>query len=282
MRETDLTRLISEMRPELLPGQFVFVTLSDTRVDSLDVLASVFEPEGLSGVIRREDADRLDLDYDFIAAWITLRVNSALEAVGLTAAVSARLTDEQISCNVIAGRFHDHLLVPVADAERAMDALRALAAGQSVEADALLARFVEAQDERGTYPRALGELRDGHKTGHWMWFVFPQIAGLGRSETSRRFAIRSLAEARAFLRHPVLGPRLLEATHALLELPGSDPARVLGSTDSAKLRSSMTLFAEAAGANRDGDTFRKCLKKFFDGRPDRRTLRILGERLPDV
>jgi uncharacterized protein (DUF1810 family) len=109
-----------------------------------------------------------------------------------------------------------------------------------------LDRFVHAQDADDTFERALGELRAGRKTSHWMWFVFPQLAGLGRSEMSQRYAISGLDEARAYLAHPVLGPRLVACAQALLELDETDPVAVLGSIDAMKLRSSMELFAEAA------------------------------------
>jgi hypothetical protein len=127
--ESDLTKLISEMRPELLPGRYVFVDLSGLPVEEIEILASVREAEGLSGVISQEDADRIGAEYGFVAAWITLRVHSALEAVGLTAAVSGRLAEEQISCNVIASLHHDHLLVPAEDGDRALNSLWALADG---------------------------------------------------------------------------------------------------------------------------------------------------------
>jgi uncharacterized protein (DUF1810 family) len=130
-----------------------------------------------------------------------------------------------------------------------------------------LHRFVAAQDEHGTYDRALAELRDGRKVSHWMWFVFPQIAGLGRSATAQHFAIGSLDEARAYLDHPVLGPRLREAAAALLELPGSpSAAEVLGGIDALKLRSSMTLFAAAAAPGEP--LFSAVLHRYFDGEPD--------------
>ena len=120
--ENDLAALLASMSPVIVPGEFVFVT-ADTVPSDLTPRATVVEDEGLSLVITREQADERGWSYDFVAAWITLRVHSALDAVGLTAAVSAVLTQEGISCNVIAGRFHDHLLVP---ANRTPDALRAL------------------------------------------------------------------------------------------------------------------------------------------------------------
>jgi uncharacterized protein (DUF1810 family) len=136
-----------------------------------------------------------------------------------------------------------------------------------------LARFVAAQDEGGTYDRALAELRAGRKTSHWMWFVFPQLAGLGRSPTARHFAIASLEEARAYLAHPVLGPRLLESAQALAELPGdASPDAVLGGIDALKLRSSMTLFARAAPGE---PVFTRVLERYFGGVPDAATERLL-------
>jgi uncharacterized protein (DUF1810 family) len=136
-----------------------------------------------------------------------------------------------------------------------------------------LERFVRAQDERGTYDRALAELRAGRKTGHWMWFVFPQVAGLGRSPTAQAYAIADLAEAGAYVDHDVLGPRLLECCRALLDLDDDLTAeRVLGGTDAMKLRSSMTLFALA---DPDEPTYDEVLARFFDGEPDERTPALL-------
>ncbi len=126
-----------------------------------------------------------------------------------------------------------------------------------------LQRFVDAQS--GTYDRVLAELRAGRKSSHWMWFVFPQVAGLGRSATAQHYAISGLDEARAYLAHPVLGPRLVESAQALTELPGSDPVAVLGPVDAVKLRSSMTLFAHAAP---DEPVFRAVLEQYFGGVED--------------
>jgi uncharacterized protein (DUF1810 family) len=131
-----------------------------------------------------------------------------------------------------------------------------------------LQRFVDAQDAADTYAGALRELRAGYKRGHWMWFVFPQIAGLGRSTTAQHFAISDLAEAVAYLAHPVLGPRLTECTQALTELPDTDAVKVLGSIDAQKLRSSMTLFALA---NPDAVVFREVLDQYFAGEGDEAT-----------
>jgi uncharacterized protein (DUF1810 family) len=130
-----------------------------------------------------------------------------------------------------------------------------------------LERFVTAQD--GTYPTALAELRAGRKRSHWMWFVFPQIAGLGSSPTAQRYAIADLAEARAYLAHPVLGPRLVEASRALTSLDATDPVAVLGSIDALKLRSSMTLFAHA---DPDEPVYAAVLAQYYAGAEDEATL----------
>lgn len=131
-----------------------------------------------------------------------------------------------------------------------------------------LERFVAAQDRDGTYARALAELRAGRKRSHWMWFVFPQLAGLGRSPTAQRYAIGDLAEARAYLAHPVLGARLREAAQTLAELPGHDAEAVLGPVDALKLRSSMTLFALA---DPDEPVFPAVLDRYFGGQRDAAT-----------
>lgn len=129
--EKDLARLLATMAAERLPGSYVFATvpgpLADVDADA-DVLASVRESEGLSVVVAREDADRLGLPYDFVAGWITLRVHSALDAVGLTAAVSVALTEAGISCNVVAGHHHDHVLVPLERTDEALEVLRRVSA----------------------------------------------------------------------------------------------------------------------------------------------------------
>jgi len=135
-----------------------------------------------------------------------------------------------------------------------------------------LERFVAAQDEGGTYERALAELRAGRKTSHWMWFVFPQIAGLGQSATSRRYAISSLREARAYLDHPVLGPRLTECSRALLGHGERSAQEVLGEIDAVKLRSSMTLFAHA---DPEEPVFAQVLERYFEGEEDEATLQWL-------
>jgi uncharacterized protein (DUF1810 family) len=133
-----------------------------------------------------------------------------------------------------------------------------------------LDRFVQAQ--QGTYERALAELRAGRKRSHWMWFVFPQVAGLGFSVAAQRFGIRSLDEAAAYLAHPVLGPRLVASAQALLDLDGRDAVDVLGPIDATKLRSSMTLFARLPGAD---PVFRAVLDRYFAGEEDPLTTRRL-------
>ena len=133
-----------------------------------------------------------------------------------------------------------------------------------------LERFVDAQE--GVYQHALTELRNGRKTSHWMWFVFPQIAGLGFSAMSERYAIRSVAEARAYLAHPVLGARLRECAAAVAESDATTAEQIFGGIDAIKLRSSMTLFAHAAP---DESLFTRVLQRFFDGVPDPNTLALL-------
>lgn len=131
-----------------------------------------------------------------------------------------------------------------------------------------LQRFVIAQDRDGTYDRAVDELRRGSKESHWMWFVFPQIAGLGQSTTSKQFAISSLDEAKAYLLHAVLGPRLIECTELVAKTPGSDPEEIFGEIDAVKLHSSMTLFLRAAP---NEPRFQQILDQYFDGQPDAAT-----------
>ena len=134
-----------------------------------------------------------------------------------------------------------------------------------------LGRFVDAQD--GVHEQALAELVAGRKRTHWMWFVFPQLAGLGNSPTAQRFALRDLGEARAYLAHPVLGPRLIECAEAMLRHRGRTAEEILGHPDDLKLRSSMTLFACAAD---DPAVFERVLELYYDG-PDDRTLKLLGD-----
>jgi uncharacterized protein (DUF1810 family) len=134
-----------------------------------------------------------------------------------------------------------------------------------------LARFVHAQ--QSTYPAALAEIRAGEKQSHWMWFIFPQIAGLGSSPMAQRYAIQSLAEARAYLAHPILGRRLIECAEALLAVESRSADDIFGPVDAMKLRSSATLFAEASAA---GSVFHRVLERYFGGAPDDRTLSLLG------
>lgn len=136
-----------------------------------------------------------------------------------------------------------------------------------------LDRFVTAQ--ANSYEVALGEIRRAAKRNHWMWYIFPQIAGLGRSEMAERFAIRSLDEARAYLAHPILGPRLRECVTALQDLECGTAEDVFGEVDAMKLRSSLTLFVEAEG----GPLFTAALARWFRGVPDAATMRILGDSL---
>ena len=135
-----------------------------------------------------------------------------------------------------------------------------------------LARYVEAQDAGGTYARALAELRAGRKQSHWMWFVLPQIAGLGFSPMAQRYAIADLAEARAYLAHPVLGPRLRDCVAAMNAHEGLSARAILGSPDDMKFRSCLTLFARASDDNAD---LRAALAKYYGGEPDPETLRRL-------
>jgi uncharacterized protein (DUF1810 family) len=134
-----------------------------------------------------------------------------------------------------------------------------------------LDRFVKAQE--GCHARALAELRAGAKRSHWMWYVFPQLAGLGLSATAVHYAIADLAEARAYLAHPLLGPRLEECARALLDVPGRTAREILGSPDDLKLRSSMTLFAQVTGAD---PVFRRVLERYYGGEADARTLELLA------
>jgi uncharacterized protein (DUF1810 family) len=140
-----------------------------------------------------------------------------------------------------------------------------------------LRRFEIAQNEGNTYEAAVTELRAGHKAGHWMWFVFPQISGLGRSSMSMGYAISSLPEAQAYLAHPVLGPRLTECASILSELTERTAQEIFGPTDALKLRSSMTLFARAAA---DDALFRRVLSDYFGGVPDEATESRLAAQDP--
>jgi len=133
-----------------------------------------------------------------------------------------------------------------------------------------LDRFVRAQSD--DYARALAEIRNGRKRSHWMWHIFPQFAGLGSSSTSRQYAIKSLAEADAFLHHPVLGPRLRECAEALLTIEERSAREIFGSPDDLKLQSCATLFASVSP---EGSVFHRLLDRYFQGQHDRRTLHLM-------
>jgi uncharacterized protein (DUF1810 family) len=134
-----------------------------------------------------------------------------------------------------------------------------------------LTRFVQAQEH--DYEQAMSEIRSGQKRSHWMWYIFPQFHGLGSSATARHYAIKSLAEAEAYLRHAVLGPRLLESARAAVALDGRSASEVFGSPDDMKLRSCATLFASVSPA---GSVFEQLLDKYFGGARDEKTIRLLG------
>jgi uncharacterized protein (DUF1810 family) len=134
-----------------------------------------------------------------------------------------------------------------------------------------LQRFLDAQAT--DYAPALAEIKNGRKRSHWMWYIFPQIEGLGFSSISQRYAIRDAAEAAAYLHHPVLGARLVEISQALLGLASGNATSIMGSPDDLKLRSSMTLFGAVPGAS---PVFQQVLDKFFGGAPDAKTLQLLG------
>jgi uncharacterized protein (DUF1810 family) len=134
-----------------------------------------------------------------------------------------------------------------------------------------LARFTTAQE--GVYQRALAEIRAGAKRSHWMWFIFPQIDGLGFSSTAKHYAIKSAEEARQYLAHPVLGPRLLECAEAVLAVENRSAYEIFGSPDDLKLKSCMTLFESVAGSD---SVFSRVLDKYYQGKRDARTLEILA------
>jgi uncharacterized protein (DUF1810 family) len=135
-----------------------------------------------------------------------------------------------------------------------------------------LQRFLDAQ--KADYEIAFSEVKRGKKRSHWMWYIFPQIHGLGFSETSKLYAIKNPDEASEFLNHPVLGKRLIDISKALLDLPFNDAHAVFGSPDDIKLKSSMTLFASLPNTD---PVFQSVLEKFFDGRKDDKTLKIISE-----
>lgn len=134
-----------------------------------------------------------------------------------------------------------------------------------------LRRFVQAQED--DYEQALSEIRSGRKRSHWMWYIFPQYDGLGSSATSKRYAIRSLAEAEAYMRHPVLGPRLTECAEAALAVEGQSASEVFGVPDDMKLWSCATLFASVSPS---GSVFERLLDKYFRGERDEKTVHLLG------
>jgi uncharacterized protein (DUF1810 family) len=136
-----------------------------------------------------------------------------------------------------------------------------------------LSRFINAQET--IFEVVLAELRSGQKRSHWMWYIFPQIEGLGHSPTSRYYAIKSLDEAREYLNHPILGSRLVECAEILLGIEGRTAAEIFGFPDDLKFRSCMTMFSWAAKAN---SIFDRVLEKYFDGKPDKETLKLLGRR----
>ena len=134
-----------------------------------------------------------------------------------------------------------------------------------------LQRFIKAQES--AYARALKEVRNGRKTTHWMWYIFPQLAGLGTSQTSRYYAISGRLEAKAYLMHPILGHRLTEVTLALMAVEGRTAQQIFGAIDAAKLRSSLTLFSSIS---EEGNIYEKALNKYFDGKPCAFTLRAVA------
>ena len=135
-----------------------------------------------------------------------------------------------------------------------------------------LKRFLDAQDR--DYSRALTEIKNGRKTGHWIWYIFPQITGLGFSDTTAFYSIKNIQEADDYLKHPVLGNRLIEISKAFLALEGKTANQILGNPDDLKVRSCMTLFSLVPNSD---PVFQAVLDKFFDGRPDPKTLAILGK-----
>ncbi len=133
-----------------------------------------------------------------------------------------------------------------------------------------LDRFMDAQEN--VYDAVISQLKQGRKTSHWMWFIFPQSAGLGQSDTSKYFEIKSKEEAIQYLKHPILGPRLVKCTEIVLGLDGLSAHEIFGSPDVYKLQSSMTLFAQVSD---EGSIFTRVLDKYYDGKPDQATLRLL-------
>lgn len=139
-----------------------------------------------------------------------------------------------------------------------------------MSSDNNLQRFLDAQSR--DYATALSEIKNGRKRSHWMWYIFPQISGLGYSEMAHRYAIKDLPEAAAYLAHPVLGSRLIDVSNVLLQLPATNATAVMGSPDDMKLRSSMTLFSLVPGGN---PVFEAVIKKYFNGNKDSATLQLI-------
>jgi uncharacterized protein (DUF1810 family) len=135
-----------------------------------------------------------------------------------------------------------------------------------------LNRFIDAQEH--DFSCAIAELKSGRKRSHWMWYIFPQLDGLGFSSTARFYAIRDLAEAKAYLAHPILGPRLIAATEAALAVEGKSAEQIFGHPDVLKFRSCATLFAQVS---RPGSVFERVLEKFYEGKPDDQTVALLGK-----
>ncbi len=136
-----------------------------------------------------------------------------------------------------------------------------------------LQRFIAAQ--QNDYAIALSEIKQGRKRSHWMWYIFPQIAGLGFNETSKYYALKNIDEAQAYLDNPILGSRLIEICKELVKLPTNNPAQIFGTPDDLKLRSCVTLFAALPGSN---PVFKQVLDKFFSGIPDSKTIALLGNK----
>ena len=136
-----------------------------------------------------------------------------------------------------------------------------------------LSKFLEAQNQ--LYLKALAEIKDGHKVSHWMWFIFPQIKGLGRSEMAQRFAINDLEEATAYLEHPVLGKHLVEISKELLNLQGKTATQIFGTPDDMKLQSSMTLFSQVENTD---SVFQEVINRYYDGIRDEQTIRFINNK----
>lgn len=228
------------------------------------------------------------MEFVAVAAFTTVHeaqfARSVLEAAGLEATIADEHVVSMDWClsNAIGGV---KVLVPQDRLEEARallasdvmvpDASPAVSADEAFSADPFdLQRFIEAQD--GVYEQALSEIHAGRKQSHWMWFIFPQYAGLGLSPTSQHYAIKSVAEATSYLNHPVLGARLIECSEAVLAIDQRPPAEVFGYPDDLKLRSSATLFA---AVSEEGSVFEQLLAKMFGSVRDEATLVLMaGDR----